>query len=382
MSCDCLRSARRRLGPPVVRLPASLVPPVRQSRGGCPGCCRASRAGTDRAARATLCRRLPAFETPPPTQVRRTQAKGSGEGEEHLLHLLLGHRGVTVLSGQALAHVRWLIAIGIAVFRYHLYDIEVVINKTLVYGSLAVFITGVYVAIVVGIGSLAQRGASRAWPCRSRRRRWWRPRSRHGNGSSASPTGWSMVGGPRRMGRRGFRGAHGGSLRGEELLPRMARILAEGAGATRADVWLRAGHPTMLTSARASARATAASWGTTSVQSRPDSIMEMRYPGEPGLGCGGPGEHLARPRRRRSRLPGRPVPSPEYPRGYYGTKRRVAAGPEAAGEGVRRDENLHDAPARPVTGRGYTHGGNWNYRSGTLPCAGRRRVFPPGQGRE
>src|SRR6266487_1473107 len=50
-------------------------------------------------------------------------------------------------------------AIGIAVFRYHLYDIDLVINKTLVYGSLAVFITAVYVAIVVGVGSLAQHGA-------------------------------------------------------------------------------------------------------------------------------------------------------------------------------------------------------------------------------
>ena len=35
------------------------------------------------------------------------------------------------------------IAIGIAIFRYHLYDIEPVISKTLVYGALATFITGV-----------------------------------------------------------------------------------------------------------------------------------------------------------------------------------------------------------------------------------------------
>src|SRR5262249_6440508 len=52
------------------------------------------------------------------------------------------------------------VAIGVAVFRYRLYDIDIVINKTLVYGSLAFFITGVYVAIVVGIGSFAQQLAS------------------------------------------------------------------------------------------------------------------------------------------------------------------------------------------------------------------------------
>jgi hypothetical protein len=49
------------------------------------------------------------------------------------------------------------VAIGVAVFRYRLYDIDIVIDKTLVYGSLAVFITGVYVAIVVGVGSFAQQ---------------------------------------------------------------------------------------------------------------------------------------------------------------------------------------------------------------------------------
>jgi len=46
------------------------------------------------------------------------------------------------------------VAAGIAIFKYRLYDIDVVISKTIVYGSLAAFITLVYVVIVAGIGSL------------------------------------------------------------------------------------------------------------------------------------------------------------------------------------------------------------------------------------
>ena len=42
------------------------------------------------------------------------------------------------------------VAAGIAIFRYRLYDIDVVISKTIVYGSLAAFITLVYVVIVAG----------------------------------------------------------------------------------------------------------------------------------------------------------------------------------------------------------------------------------------
>jgi signal transduction histidine kinase len=45
-------------------------------------------------------------------------------------------------------------AIGIAILKYRLYDIDVVINRTVVFGALAAFITAVYVGIVVGIGSL------------------------------------------------------------------------------------------------------------------------------------------------------------------------------------------------------------------------------------
>ncbi|MEA2637179.1 MAG: hypothetical protein QOE18_236, partial [Chloroflexota bacterium] len=45
------------------------------------------------------------------------------------------------------------IAAGIAIFKYRLYDIDVVISRTLVFGSLAAFITAVYVGIAVGIGA-------------------------------------------------------------------------------------------------------------------------------------------------------------------------------------------------------------------------------------
>ena len=98
--------------------------------------------------------------------------------------LLLGWAGITVASA-------------IAIFKYRLYDIDVVINKTVVFGALAVFITAVYVAIVVGIGSAIGTGASPTWPCRSWPPRWWRwPSARSVTASSAWPTGWSTGSGP------------------------------------------------------------------------------------------------------------------------------------------------------------------------------------------
>jgi signal transduction histidine kinase len=50
------------------------------------------------------------------------------------------------------------VATGVAILRYRLYDIDVVINKTVVLGALAAFISLVYVAIVVGIGAALGRG--------------------------------------------------------------------------------------------------------------------------------------------------------------------------------------------------------------------------------
>src|SRR5215469_896665 len=178
------------------------------------------------------------------------------------------------------------IAIGIAIFRYHLYDIDVVINKTLVYGSLAVFITGVYVAIVVGIGSLAQHGARpslalsivatavvaiafqpvRAWVQRLANRLVY--------GRRATP--YQVL--------ADFAGRMAGAYAAEDLLPRMARILAEGTGATRADVWLKSGatfHDGAAWPAGAPplppARATAAG---VPAHAAADRILPVRYQGE------------------------------------------------------------------------------------------------------
>jgi signal transduction histidine kinase len=178
------------------------------------------------------------------------------------------------------------VAIGVAIFRYHLYDIDVVINKTLVYGSLAVFITGVYVAIVVGIGSLAQRGArpSLALPIAATAvvaiafqpvRAWiQRLANRLVYGRRATP--YQVL--------ADFAGRMAGAYAAEDLLPRMARILAEGTGATRADVWLKTGgtfHDGAAWPADAPplppARATAAD---VPAYAAADRILPVRYEGE------------------------------------------------------------------------------------------------------
>jgi len=134
-------------------------------------------------------------------------------------------------------------AAGVAILKYRLYDIDVVINKTVVYAALAGFITAVYVLVVVGIGALAgSQGrpglglpilataviAVAFQPVRERVQRF---ANRLVYGKRATPYG-ALSELSERM---------GSASATEDLLPRMARILAEATGAARTDVWLRAG---------------------------------------------------------------------------------------------------------------------------------------------
>jgi signal transduction histidine kinase len=133
------------------------------------------------------------------------------------------------------------VAAGVAILRYRLYDIDVVINRTVLYGLLAAFITAVYVGIVVGIGALVgSRGnlllsivataliALAFQPVRARARHL---ANRLVYGKRATPLEVLSE----------FAERAGGSYGAEDALPRMARIIGEATGAARAEVWLRIG---------------------------------------------------------------------------------------------------------------------------------------------
>jgi signal transduction histidine kinase len=132
---------------------------------------------------------------------------------------------------------------GLAILKYGLYEIDVVISRTLVYGSLAAFITAVYVGIVVGIGSLIGGGgkpntalsilatAVVAVGFQPVRDRLQKVANRLVYGKRATP--YEVL--------SEFSERVAGTYAGEEVLPRMAQVLADGTAAEHAVVWLRAG---------------------------------------------------------------------------------------------------------------------------------------------
>ena len=137
------------------------------------------------------------------------------------------------------------IACGVAILKYHLYDLDVVVRKTVVFGLLAVFITVVYAAVVSGVGALigghdatlsfvaAAVLALAFQPARERARR---VADRVVYGQRATP--YEVL--------AAFSSRVGEAYDAGDVLPRMAQVLASGTGATSATVWLRVGadlHP-------------------------------------------------------------------------------------------------------------------------------------------
>jgi signal transduction histidine kinase len=152
---------------------------------------------------------------------------------------------VTAVTFPLSALALWL-AVGVAILRYRLYDIDLVINKGIVFGALAAFFTAVYVAIVVGIGAVVGSRANTVLtvaaavliavafqPVRQRARHL---ANRLVYGKRATP--YEVL--------SEFSERMTAELATEDLPSRMARILGEGTGATRSVVWLRVGadlHP-------------------------------------------------------------------------------------------------------------------------------------------
>jgi len=134
-------------------------------------------------------------------------------------------------------------AIAIAIFKYRLFDIDVVISRTLLFGSLAAFITLTYIALVFGVGSLIGAGAGLGQvlallataivavvfqPLRD-------VLSRLAN---------QLVYGERRTPYEvlsGFGSRAALSYSADEVLPQLAALLREATGAERAEAWLRVG---------------------------------------------------------------------------------------------------------------------------------------------
>jgi signal transduction histidine kinase len=132
------------------------------------------------------------------------------------------------------------VSIGIAVLRFRLYDLDVVVRKTVVAGVLAVFVGVVYAAIVAA-GSLIVGSSDTTLaviaavilalafqPVRTRARRF---ADRLVYGRRANP--YEVL--------TEFSSRVGGAYATEDVVPRMAQILGEGAGAETARVWLRVG---------------------------------------------------------------------------------------------------------------------------------------------
>jgi signal transduction histidine kinase len=151
---------------------------------------------------------------------------------------MLGFDGVDLSGATFVAYATIPTGIGIAILKYRLYDIDVVIRKALVVAALAAFFTAVYVLVVGGVGALvgatfttglsfvaAALVAVGFQPVLARARRF---SDRFVYGKRATP--YEVL--------AEFSERLGETYADDEVLQRMARVVANGIGAANAEVWI------------------------------------------------------------------------------------------------------------------------------------------------
>jgi signal transduction histidine kinase len=133
------------------------------------------------------------------------------------------------------------VAIAIAIFKYGLYQIDVIISKALTYGLLSTALTAVYVGIVVGIGTLARYAGGPLLTVAAAvvvavlfhpvRQRASLLANRFVYGRRASP--YQVL--------ADFAQDMAGQLDADAALDRMAAVLGGATGAERVEVWVLVG---------------------------------------------------------------------------------------------------------------------------------------------
>jgi signal transduction histidine kinase len=163
------------------------------------------------------------------------------------------------------------ISIGIAVLRYRLYDIDVVVRKTLVVAAIAAFFTVVYVGVVGGIGALLEARSTTALSFAA--------------AAVVAALFQPVLAGARRLADRAVYGKRAtpyevlarlgqnlaGTYASDDVVQRIAQVLADGVGARRVRVLVSVG----------SGMRELAVWPADAEHERPDDlVVDVRDRGE------------------------------------------------------------------------------------------------------
>ena len=155
------------------------------------------------------------------------------------------------------------VTVGIAILKYRLYEIDVVIKKTVVFGVLAVFITAVYVGIVVGVGALLSRTLALQVLATAVVAIAFQPVRRWAN-HLANRLVYGKRANPYEVLAR-FADRIGDTYASEDVIGRIAHVIADGTGSERTEVWLRLGDELRLSG----------SWPATEARSLPMDEGEL-----------------------------------------------------------------------------------------------------------